>query len=95
MRVNSIDNINMIPRPTYAVIDLERFLSNIELARNLSKSDIIAVVKADAYGHGAKVLAQYAYNELNVTHFAVATMIEGIELRKTLPDTNVKIIVLG
>lgn len=95
MIVNSIDNINMIPRPTYAVIDLERFLSNIELARNLSKSDIIAVVKADAYGHGAKVLAQYAYNELNVTHFAVATMIEGIELRKTLPDTNVKIIVLG
>ena len=31
MRVNSIDNINMIPRPTYAVIDLERFASNIEL----------------------------------------------------------------
>ena len=47
MRVNSIDNINMIPRPTYAVIDLERFASNIELARSLSKSDIIAVVKAD------------------------------------------------
>lgn len=95
MRINSLDSMNVIPRPTYAVIDLERFLSNIELARNLSKSDIIAVVKADAYGHGAKILAQYAYNELNVTHFAVATMIEGIELRKTLPDTNVKIIVLG
>ena len=95
MKINSLDNLNIIPRPTYAVIDLERFASNIELARNLSKSDIIAVVKADAYGHGAKILAKYAYEEMNVTHFAVATMIEGIELRKVLPDTKIKIIVLG
>lgn len=95
MRINSLDNLNVIPRPTYTVIDLERFASNIELARSLSKSDIIAVVKADAYGHGAKILAKYAYEEMNVTHFAVATMIEGIELRKVLPDTKIKIIVLG
>lgn len=95
MKINSLDKLNVIPRPTYAVIDLERFHSNIELARSLSKSDIIAVVKADAYGHGAKILAKYAFQEMNVTHFAVATMIEGIELRKVLPDNNVKIIVLG
>lgn len=94
MKINSLDKY-VIPRPTYAVIDLERFYSNIELARNLSKSDIIAVVKADAYGHGAKILAKYAFQKMNVTHFAVATMIEGIELRKVLPDDNIKIIVLG
>lgn len=95
MKINNIDKVNIIPRPTYAVIDLERFISNIELARSLSKSDIIAVVKADAYGHGAKVLAKYAYKHANVTHFAVATMIEGIELRKVLPGEDIKIIVLG
>lgn len=94
MKISSLDKY-VIPRPTYAVIDLERFYSNIELARSLSKSDIIAVVKADAYGHGAKILAKYAFQKMNVTHFAVATMIEGIELRKVLPDNNIKIIVLG
>ena len=66
MKINSLDNMGIIPRPTYAVIDMKRFGSNIDIARNLSKSDIIAVVKADAYGHGAKVLAKYAYEEKNI-----------------------------
>ena len=59
--------MGIIPRPTYAVIDMERFGNNIDIARNLSKSDIIAVVKADAYGHGAKILAKYAYEEKHFT----------------------------
>lgn len=95
MKINSLENMGIIPRPTYAVVDLERFGNNIDIARNLSKSDIIAVVKADAYGHGAKVLAEYAYKEKNVKHFAVATMIEGIELRKVLSSADTKIVVLG
>ena len=95
MKINSLDNMGIIPRPTYAVIDMKRFGSNIDIARNLSKSDIIAVVKADAYGHGAKVLAKYAYEEKNIRNFAVATMIEGIELRKVLSSKDTKIVVLG
>ncbi len=95
MKINNLENMNIIPRPTYAVIDMERFGNNIDIARNLSHSDIIAVVKADAYGHGAKILAKYAYEEKQVTHFAVATMIEGIELRKSLPSKDTKIVVLG
>lgn len=81
-------------RPTYALVDVERFGRNIDKARKLSKSDIIAVVKADAYGHGANILAEYAYNEKNVKNFAVATMSEGLTLRKYLPK-DVEIIVLG
>ena len=69
-------------RPTYALIDVERFGKNIDTARQLSKSDIIAVVKADAYGHGAETLAQYAYQKKNVRNFAVATMTECLNLRK-------------
>ncbi len=93
MKINNLDKYN-IPRPTYALIDMERFGDNIDTARALSKSDIIAVVKADAYGHGAIVLAKYAYNEKNVTNFAVATMAEGLELRKNIGN-NINIIVLG
>lgn len=81
-------------RPTYAIVDKERFGWNIDTARKLSKSDIIAVVKADAYGHGAHILAEYAYKEKNVKNFAVATMTEGLSLREYLP-TDADIIVLG
>lgn len=95
MKISKLDTKHIIPRPTYAVVDLERFGSNIDLARELSHSDIIAVVKADAYGHGASVLAEYAYKEKNVKNFAVATMIEGLELRKTLPAKDTNIVVLG
>ena len=37
MKINSLDNMGIIPRPTYAVIDMKRFGSNIDIARNLSK----------------------------------------------------------
>lgn len=81
-------------RPTYAIVDKYRFGRNIDKARNLSKSDIVAVVKANAYGHGARVLSEYAYSEKNVKNFAVATMEEGISLKEYLPkDANV--IVMG
>lgn len=95
MKINSLDNMNIIPRPTYAVIDMENFGHNIDIARKLSKSDIIAVVKADGYGHGAKILAKYAYEEKKVKNFAVATMIEGLELRKVLSTDDTTIVVLG
>lgn len=81
-------------RPTYALINKNNFGQNIDIARKLSKSDIIAVVKADAYGHGAIELSKYAYFNKNVRNFAVATMTEGLLLRKEIPiDAN--IIVLG
>ena len=78
-------------------INLSIIVRNYQIYKNSlpENKKIMAVVKADAYGHGAKILAKYAYEEMNVTHFAVATMIEGIELRKVLPDTKIKIIVLG
>ncbi len=81
-------------RPTYAIVDKERFGRNIDLARRLSGSDIIAVVKADAYGHGARELAEYAYREKRVRNFAVATMTEGLVLRQSVPS-DADIIVLG
>ncbi len=85
-------------RPTYAEIDLAKFSNNIMIARGSSNSDIIAMVKADAYGHGATDTSLYAYKNSNVKHFAVATMTEGLEL-KAIFDTNnisdVNIYILG
>ncbi|MDR2884427.1 MAG: alanine racemase [Deferribacteraceae bacterium] len=80
-------------RPTYARIDLDRFASNINAVREQSNADIIAVVKADAYGHGMVRLAKHAYDTCNVKSFAVATIAEAMALREVLP--SVRIIILG
>lgn len=71
-------------RPTYAQIDLKAFGHNIEQARKLSGTDIIAIIKADGYGHGAVRLAEYAIKNCGVRKFGVATVLEGIVLRKSL-----------
>src|SRR5436190_1681601 len=43
--------------------------------------EILLVLKADAYGHGAVEMAQAAERE-GVAHFGVATLHEGIQLRQ-------------
>lgn len=69
--------------PTVATVDLGALAHNLDqVRRRLGPScQIIAVVKADAYGHGAARVAQ-ALESLNVSHFAVATPDEGIALRE-------------
>ena len=53
---------------------------------------ILAVVKADAYGHGAVVITK-ALLRMGVTRFGVATMEEGLALRKAGVQTP--ILVMG
>lgn len=48
---------------------------------------VIAVVKADAYGHGAKGVAR-ALREAGVRKFAVAYVAEGAEVREAVPDAE-------
>ena len=43
-------------------------------------SEIIAVVKANAYGHGGPEVARFLERH-GISHFAVATALEGEELR--------------
>jgi len=81
-------------RPTYALVHLENFLYNLEKARYLSKSDIIPIIKANGYGHGAVPLAQSAVEKSQVSIFGVATLEEGVALRKVLPP-HIDIILLG
>src|SRR5256885_14676515 len=48
-------------RSTVADIDLDAIASNVEAIRARSKADVIAVVKADAYGHGAEAVAETCF----------------------------------
>ena len=66
-------------RPTKAIIDLDALRHNFKtIQRIVSDSRVIAVVKADAYGHG---LAHIATALPDAEMFAVATPLEAYTLR--------------
>lgn len=71
------------PRPTVAEIDLNALRHNLGQAARFCRPNqrILAVVKADAYGHGAATVSR-ALAVAGVEQFGVATLEEGIELRQ-------------
>lgn len=68
-------------RPSEIIIDLKALLSNCRLAGSLcAEGKLVAVVKADAYGHGAADIALALEPEVDM--FAVSSMEEALVLRK-------------
>ena len=69
--------------PTRMEVFTDALRHNFEVVRFLvgRKRDIFAVIKADAYGHGAVRVAQL-YRELGCRRFAVARLCEALELRE-------------
>lgn len=74
-------------------IDLDNLEHNIrEIQRIIpSNTKIMAVVKANAYGHGMVSIAR-KLNEIGIFDFAVATLEEGITLRKNQIQGNILIL---
>src|SRR3989441_12267316 len=68
-------------RSTVADVDLDAITANIAAIRERAKADVIAVVKADAYGHGAEAVAETSF-EAGAVMVAVATVEEGLALRE-------------
>jgi len=66
-------------RPARALIDLQALRHNYQLAREVTGAKALAVIKADAYGHGAVRVAQAL--EAEADGFAVACIEEALELR--------------
>jgi len=82
------------PRPTWLEIDLDAVATNTGLLKSLvgDKTQIMAVVKANAYGHGAVEVSRVVLKN-GATRLAVATLEEGAELREA--KINAPILVLG
>jgi alanine racemase len=81
-------------RPTWLEIDLGAIASNLQLIRRAAgrSVDIMAILKADAYGHGAVQVARTV--ALHGVHMVgVATVNEGILLREQ--GIRLPILVLG
>ncbi|GIX46641.1 MAG: hypothetical protein KatS3mg131_0852 [Candidatus Tectimicrobiota bacterium] len=79
---------------TVAEVDLGAFAHNLRVLRQQVSPGcrLMAVLKADAYGHGATVLAATAVAQ-GITHLAVACCQEGIALRQA--GISGTIVVLG
>lgn len=71
------------PRRAWAEIDLSAIAHNVHSLQNHIKAEtqILAVVKADAYGHGAVEVSQTALNA-GATWLGVAAVAEGVQLRE-------------
>ena len=65
---------------TYVKIDLDAIEANIDAVRSRSGVDVMAVVKADAYGHGAVQVARLLQNKCGF--FGVSSVVEAMELRQ-------------
>ena len=80
-------------RPTQLRVNLDALLNNYNKLNSLNNEKIgLAVVKADSYGLGSKVIAEHLYQN-GVRHFATATLEEALELKDVIKDSMV--LVLG
>lgn len=78
---------------TWAEIDLDAALHNFKIIKEQAGGrGVMAVVKADACGHGARVLSAL-YQENGATAFAVSNLEEGLQLRRW--GIHLPILILG
>lgn len=89
-----MNNIKTNLRPAWLEINLNKYEDNIKLIKNKLNDDTLltAVVKADAYGHGAVEVSKKALKS-GADRLAVAILDEALELRKAgFKDTEILIL---
>lgn len=69
---------------TFIEVNLPKIKYNLDVVRGVipGNCDIIAVVKANAYGHGDIEVTKYLEKECGIKHFVVAGLYEAVKLRK-------------
>lgn len=76
---------------TYVKIDLDVIAANFDAVRQKAGVPVMAVVKADAYGHGAIQVARLLQDKC--AFFGVSSMLEALELRQA--GLSAPILILG
>ena len=75
------------PNRTWAEVSLDSIAHNFHAFGSLTKTRVMCVIKANGYGHGSVPLAKRLVRE-GCDAFGVATLDEGIELRRAGIDTR-------
>ena len=86
--MNDADN----QRPTRIVVDLDALAGNLRTIRSHVGVPVMAILKANAYGHGLVRVAQHLQAQ-GAEQFGVAFLEEGIALRRA--GIRIPILVLG
>ena len=91
---NKVSTMNDLGRSTWAEVDLNRLTDNLKEFRGVLPDHvrIMAVIKADGYGHGAYEVARAALRE-GAFMLGVASLEEGVELRRK--GISAPVLVLG
>lgn len=87
--------LEVLPRQrAWVEVDLDALIHNVQQVKQLlsNQTELLAVVKADAYGHGAVLVAKTVL-QAGATWLGVATVTEGIELRRA--GISAPILLLG
>ncbi|MCH4887445.1 alanine racemase [Acidaminobacter sp. JC074] len=80
-------------RDTHLKINIGYLEDNIKSIQNHCKDTKVgAVLKSNAYGHGAKYMAKSLYN-IGINTFLVATLLEALELKNE--NDNYHVIIMG
>lgn len=81
-----------LTRPVWAEIDLDRLIYNYKEIRKLLKkeTELMAIVKADAYEHGAIQIVKTLAKE-GVRRYGVAHLSEALHIRKYVEDVDILI----
>ena len=79
-------------RPTRIVVDLDAIAGNVDAIGRHTSAPVMAVVKANAYGHGLVPVAKHL-ETLGVDQLVVAFLEEGIALRAA--GVRIPILVMG
>ena len=75
--------LRRLDRPTWVEIDLEAIAHNTRaIVSRVAPAAVMAILKADGYGHGARRIAHTALNN-GATWLGVACLGEAIDLRQT------------
>ena len=75
---------------TYVSIDLDVISANFDRIATKAGTKVMAVIKADAYGHGAVQVARLLKDKCSF--FGVSSMLEALELRQAGLDTPILIL---
>lgn len=80
-------------RDTYACIHLDYLKDNVETLYQKVRKPLVAIIKANAYGHGYQEVANTLKDNPHISMFGVATLKEAIDLRNIGIEQD--ILVLG
>ena len=83
-----VQNTSKVLHGSWIELRTDHLLDNLRtLQKHARQNDVLAVIKANAYGHGLPEIAQALAGK--VTYFGVATLREALELKEHFPQTPV------